>query len=417
MPKTLILSVGGSISPLIFSIKHHAPENIIFFASKESETQIEEILTQIIQQEIKPKNHEKIITLSAEDLNICLSSLLTKLPEILSRWNVSPEELIVDYTGGTKSMSSALVLATVEGTTTFSYIGGKARNKDGLGVVIDGKEKMLRINNPWDELAIEEKKKINLLFNSGRYYLAKETAERAKGKVSVKEKPFFEMISILIDSYRLWDSFEYAEARNKMGKAIHDLKMCCAKLDLSNHLSLLLEHVRKNHEFLSQIESGKNQILDLLSNAKRRAENEARYDDAIVRIYRAIEKSAQMELKEKCNLDASDIKIELLPQSIKEEIKQKYFNERKNKIQTPLYGSFHILKAIEKEKGEKGLGHRFFEKERELNNSIIENRNLSIIVHGEKPLDKGKFERAWNSVLEFLEIQEEQLPKFPELNL
>lgn len=416
MPKTLILSVGGSIPPLIFSIKHHAPENIIFFASKESETQIEEILTQIFQEGIKTKNHEKIITLSAEDLNQCLNSLLTKLPEILSRWNVSSEELIVDYTGGTKSMSSALVLATIEKTSTFSYIGGEARNKDGIGVVIDGKERMLRVKNPWDELAMEEKKRINLLFNAGRYSLAKETAGRAKGKVSAKEKPFFEMISVLIESYCLWDSFEYSEARNKMGKAIHDLEMCCAKLDSSHPLSLLLENTKENQKFLSQIDSEKNRILDLLSNAKRRAENEGRYDDAIVRIYRAIEKLVQIELK-KYGLDASNIKIELLPQSIREEIRQKYYNERKNKIQTPLYGSFQILKAMEEERDEKGFGHRFFEKERELNNSIIENRNLSVIVHGEKPLNKAEFERAWNSVLEFLEIKEEQLPKFPELNL
>ncbi len=69
--------------------------------------------------------------------------------------------------------------------------------------------------------------------------------------------------------------------------------------------------------------------------------------------------------------------------------------------------SSQILKAIEEERGEKGFGHRFFEKERELNNSIIENRNLSIIVHGENPLDREKFERAWNSVSEFLGITEE----------
>lgn len=416
MSKTLILSVGGSLSPLIFSINHHKPENIIFFASQDTEKQIEEILRQIFQEGFQLKNHEKIITPSAEDLNQCLNSLLTKLPEILSRWNISSEELIVDYTGGTKSMSSALVLATVEKTSSFSYIGGEERNKNGLGVVIDGKERVLRVKNPWDELAIEERKKISILFNTGRYSLAFETAEKARMKVSEKDKPFFEILSTLIDSYRLWDSFQYREAINKMGKAVHDLKMCCARLNSSHPLSILLEHVIKNHEFLSSIDSEQNRILDLLANAKRRAENEGRYDDAIVRIYRAIEKRAQLELK-KYRIDASNIKIELLPLSIREEIKGKYYNERKGKIQTPLYGSCQILKAIEEEKGEKGFGHKFFEKERDLNNNITESRNLSIIVHGENSLDKEKFERAWKTALEFLETEEDKLPKFPELNI
>lgn len=416
MAKTLILSIGGSPPPLVFSIKHHQPENVIFFASKETEKEITKILDQLLRENFRLKNHEKIITPSSEDLNTCLRSLLSKLPEIFSRWNISPEDLIVDYTGGTKTMSSALVLATINQTSTFSYISGEERDKDGIGVVIDGKEKMLRIKNPWDELAIEERKRIQLLFNSGRYSLAKETAESAKQKVSEKERSFYEMLSTLIDSYLLWDSFKYNEARNKMGRAIHDLEMCCSTLDSSHPLSKLLNHMKENIEFLKNIDSEKNRVLDLLSNAKRRAEIESRYDDAIIRIYRAIEKFAQLELK-KHGLDASNIDENSLPQSIRKEIKEKYFNERKRKIQTPLYGSCTILKAIEEEKGEKGFGHRFFEKYTELNNGIIENRNLSVIVHGENPLNKEKFEKAWKTALEFLEIREEDLPKFPELKL
>ncbi len=417
MAKTLILSVGGSPRPLIKSILHHSPQNIIFFASKESEEQIELILEELFKKGFQPKKHDKIVTCSAEDLNHCLHTLLKELPEIINRWNVSPQELIVDYTGGTKSMSSSLVLATIERTLSFSYIGGEERNKDGIGIVIDGKERMLRIKNPWDELAIEEKKRIEILFNSGRYSIAKETSEKAKEKVSDREKPFFEMLSNLIESYRLWDSFKYAEALNRLGKAVHELEICCSGLESSNPLALLLKQVKENRDFLKGIESdGKRKILDLLANAKRRAEHEGRYDDGIVRIYRALEKSGQIELK-KYGLDASNIKLELIPKYIQQEIKNKYYNERKRKIQTPLYGSCQILKAKEEEKGEKGLGHRFFEKERELNNNIIENRNLSIIVHGENPIDKEKFERAFKTALEFLEIKDEELPKFPKLKL
>jgi CRISPR-associated protein (TIGR02710 family) len=417
MAKTLILSVGGSPRPLIESIRHHSPQNIIFFTSLETENQIEPILKELYEKGFQPQKHEKIVSPSAEDLNKCLHTLLNRLPEILYRWNVSPSDLIVDYTGGTKSMSSALVLATIERTSTFSYIGGEERNKDGIGIVIDGKEKMLRIINPWDELAIEEKKRIEILFNNGRYSLAKETAEIAKNKVSERERPFFEMLTNLIESYRLWDSFEYKQSLNKIGKAINELKIYCASLEASHPLHNLLNHARKNLEFLTGIDSDeKRKVLDLLSNAKRRAEYEGRYDDAIIRIYRSLEKTAQIELK-KYGLDTSNINPELLPQSIREEISSKYYHERKKKIQTPLYGSFQILKAIEEEKNVKGLGSKFFETYKELNNNIIESRNLSVIVHGSNPLDKEKFEKAFNQALKFLDIKEEELPKFPKLKL
>ncbi len=100
-------------------------------------------------------------------------------------------------------------------------------------------------------------------------------------------------------------------------------------------------------------------MLDLLANAKRRAEQEHRYDDALVRLYRALEKRVQLELKA-YNLDTSNIKLELVPDKLKHELKLKYYNERKNRIETPLYPAYCLLKALEEEKElYNGIGHRF----------------------------------------------------------
>lgn len=432
MPKTLIISVGGSIQPIISSINHHVPENIIFFTSTETEAQVSEIVHQI---NFKRSKFDTIVTTSAECINDCLRSLLKDLPAILTRWKASPDEVIVDYTGGTKSMSAALVLATIEKTKCFSYVGGKTRNKEGIGTVINGQENILILGNPWDELAIEEKKSISLYFNSGRYLEAIEIAVKALNKVSPREKSFFELIKQLINAYYKWDSFFYSNAKHELNKAEGQLRLCVSQISNETKLVSLLENIRENQRFLNillgkeeefatvppteverKIKREEYVLLDLLANAKRRAEIENRYDDAIVRIYRAIEKRGQMELT-KYGLDASCINLDKIPESIKGEIKEKYFDEGKKIIKVPLYGCYKILKALEEEKNIPSIGHRFFEFY-DLNiRQVIDFRNNSIIVHGSNPLDREKYERAWRNCLEFLEISEDSLPKFPELKL
>ncbi|MHA1294249.1 MAG: TIGR02710 family CRISPR-associated CARF protein [Promethearchaeota archaeon] len=413
MPKTLILSVGGSISPLICSINHHKPEYIIFFTSTETKEQVTVILQNATH---KPKGHDFIITESSEFLNVCLNKLLSQLPEKIRIWNIKPEETIIDYTGGTKSMSAALVLATIELSSNFSYVGGEERNKNGIGVVIDGKEKMLYLKNPWDELAILEKKKINILFNSARYQLARDTALKAAEKVSEKNQAFFKMLALLIEGYMLWDSFKYKDALHKINNAVSKLKIYCAGLDNSHPWHSLLKQIEKNAEFLMNIKKEENIILDILANAKRRAEIENKYDDAVVRIYRTLEKKARLELKF-YGIDTSNVDINKVPLSIREEVKSKYLSEDNKRIKIPQYASYLILKEIEKEKGIKKYGYKYFEEEKTLIKEIMNYRNLSIIVHGDNPIDEQKYERAWKNILEFLDIKEENLPIFPQLNI
>jgi CRISPR-associated protein (TIGR02710 family) len=420
MAKTLILSVGGSLKPLLFSINHHCPENIVFFASVDTEPQITEILRQIDLRTVK--NFEKIITPSAENIGECLKSIILKLPEIINRWQIGPEDIVVDYTGGTKSMSAALVLGTIEYTHCFSYIGGEKRNKEGVGTVIDGQEKVLILNNPWDQLAIGEKKKISTLFNLGRYLSAKEESQEAAKKVSSPERSLFNILKDLSEAYYKWDMFDYIGAVHSLQKARHGLEIFCSHPEAHAHFISLLTQVKENEKFLNSIKNINEEkmemlnffLFDVLANARRRAKQENRYDDAIIRLYRALELRAQMELK-KYGFEASDIKTELLPEKIRNEISSKYFNERKGKVEAPLYACYQIIKAIEENNGEKAIGHRFFECYEQLISPIIDFRNRCIIVHGREKIDEEKFSLAWQNLIKFLEVDEASLPEFPQL--
>lgn len=75
-------------------------------------------------------------------------------------------------------MSVASALATIEKVSRFSYVGGTERTKEGVGVVINGKEKMIFSDNPWNQMALLRKREISLLFNQGRYAPALDTTRR-----------------------------------------------------------------------------------------------------------------------------------------------------------------------------------------------------------------------------------------------
>lgn len=107
--------------------------------------------------DFKPRHHDWITTSNPELLSDSYAQLTKGLPELLEKWEIDPKEVCVDYTGGTKTMSVALALATIEESCCYSYVGGGERSKGGVGVVIDGSEKMHFIDNPWDEIAQAEK--------------------------------------------------------------------------------------------------------------------------------------------------------------------------------------------------------------------------------------------------------------------
>jgi hypothetical protein len=134
--------------------------------SAESASQIQGIIRELPYQ---CHDFDRILSPSAEILGDCYRTLRDHLPSKLTQWGLLPEELLVDYTGGTKSMSAALVLATIEQAHRYSYVGGVERDKGRVGVVLGGRERMHYIQNPWKEMAQEERKRISLLFLTARY--------------------------------------------------------------------------------------------------------------------------------------------------------------------------------------------------------------------------------------------------------
>jgi len=128
--KGLLISVGGTPNPVAYSIEHHRPDKVIFFASRDSRREVETKVRPLSAH--RWVDQELITTPDPQDLMRSMEALTEKLAPCLADLDLSMRDLVVDYTGGTKTMSAALVLATIHQPVRYSYVGGNVRSKSPL---------------------------------------------------------------------------------------------------------------------------------------------------------------------------------------------------------------------------------------------------------------------------------------------
>ena len=409
--RCMIVSVGGTSAPIKFSLNKAKPDYICFFVSKDTKRIIEEEIIPCL--EYEPRHFDWIVTPNAELLSESYRHLVKKLPEIIEKWELNPGDICVDYTGGTKTMSVALVLATVDQSCCYSYVGGSERSKGGVGVVIDGQERMHYLENPWDEIAQVERKEACILFNKARYATAVDIFEKCAERVSKDQKPLFRALCKMAKGYDLWDRFKHSEARKHLFNCMETLTALSSE---KKEIKPLVRQIETNIEFLNDLLSGKKPSIlyfrDLLGNAKRRADLEKKYDDAIARLYRAIEVLGQSELKNRYGIETSNVEEDLIPDDLRAEYRQKYRDKYDYKIKLPLYASYQLLKALGSD-----LAVRFFNHYEDKIKPLLNARNNSILAHGFNPIDEKKFRELFNLIVIIFEMKEEDIPEFPLLKL
>ncbi|MDI6754788.1 MAG: TIGR02710 family CRISPR-associated CARF protein [Thermodesulfobacteriota bacterium] len=405
--KAMVVSVGGTPSPIIFSLNKSKPQYICFFISKQTKKMMEdEILPNL---DFKPRHHDWIMTPNADLLSDCYSKLARDLPALLEKWEVESQDVCVDYTGGTKTMSAALVLATIEKSCCYSYVGGDERSKGGVGVVLDGKERMWFLDNPWDQIATAEKKEVSILFNKARYASAAEVLERCISRVSKEQKPLFKSLREMVVGYDLWDRFKHSEAKIHLFKSQEVMTAISSE---NREIKGLVNHLEANLLFLEKLLKGEKPsslyFRDILSNARRRAELEHKFDDAVARLYRGIEVLAQWELKASYDIDTSNVKAGSIPESLRQEFIIKYQSREDSRIRVPLYASFQLLRELGSD-----LARGFFRAYEMDLRPLLDIRNSSILAHGFIPVERKTYQRLWEAILQFSGTHEEDLPRFP----
>jgi CRISPR-associated protein (TIGR02710 family) len=406
--KAMIVTVGSTPAPLIKALCEYRPEFVSFFVSQGTAAAVVEITRAVTDTGLVFKS-EMTITDNVNDLLHCHEKAGEAVQRVL-RKGYARDEVIVDYTGGTKNMSVALSLASISHGFVFSYVGGDERTKNGMGVVMDGQERVYESVNPWDFLAVEERKKISLLFNQHQFQAALDLMETLIQK-GPKQKALYRRVRSLIEGYLKWDLFRHDEALGSFKKGnTGEIQEYGDKpiADFAKRTDELIPFLEKI------VGAGKKpsafHILDLFANAQRRS-YEGRIDDAILRLYRLVEMLAQERLLNTYSIDVSNVRPDCIPDSLKPEYEARYKSERDGRIQIPQAAAFRLLR----EKGDPlgiayGLHHGKFL-------DIQTSRNTSYLAHGFGS-SKGKtYENLKEFVLGLGVFSADQAPLFPRLEI
>lgn len=422
--KILLISVGGSPEPIIQSINRLRPDKLIAFCSAESR---EAFIGSVLPMTFNPAiDRETILAPDIQDLVACVRALHTGVPEKLKLFNGSYEDLVVDFTGGTKTMSVALAMALCDKVGTFVYVGGLQRGKNGLGTVESGAECVLYQKNPWDELAVETLRDMAVLFNRCRFLSARDKA-RAAAVRSPTKKPLFQALEDVCEAFYKWDNFYYQAAQKMLRQAESKLRSvaaasndpCLASFAGAVGESLpVLERVCRHMECLTSAKAsaeltedvdGSAIVMDLVANAIRRAELEHRYDDAVARLYSAVEKHAKLRLKAAYGIDNSDVDLaKIADEKFRGKLERECACERDGVkvVQIPLHRSFELLRVLGDQVG------RAYDVCRDNLAKVLTTRNMSLLAHGFAPVTEATYSALLDIALKFLDLGREDLPRF-----
>ncbi len=428
MSNALLASVGSTPQPIVLSIETNRPDYAIFFTSKSTRSVVMEHILPALTHRLR--DYDILVTPDENDLLASFKALLHGLPPRLEQWGIGFDALEGNYTGGTKTMSAALVLALLRRGSSYAYVGGTERDKDGLGAVKDGHELMIALADPWDLLAIDALRDAAMLFNNHHFQplaaLARSCAARAVGT-----RPFFTALERVALGFSCWDTFHYVEAVPHLRQAeilfaamaainpppqirefLAALRATLPTLDVLADAARRLR-TPKARTVLPQTDGAEGLALikDLLANALRRADDGYHYDDAVARLYSAIEKTARLQLLMVHGLDNSNLNPDRIADAtVRDKILSACTDARDGTIKLPLHKSFKLLQWLDDP-----LGTRYAELAEELR-KILNVRNMSILAHGLEPVRKETFDTMLGIALQFLDIKREELPRFPVMN-
>lgn len=410
-PSTLLIcTVGGSPEPVVAAIKHWQPVRIRFVHTPQTKPDVAS--------KIVPKANEESLSLDAgrydcfelpdgEDLASCLDRLRQLTPEV-EQWVARGKgfQVVVDFTGGTKCMSAAIALKARQWPCSFSYVGGRDRTKDGVGVVVTGAEKVVYQANPWDALGYQAVEDFIVLFDQRAFAAAASVAEEAKKRVTREDrKRELNVLEQFAKAFDAWDRFDHQSAATTLKnveKAGNDLRAVLGR----DRAEPVLGDVGRFASYLGELcnatPPSRHHVVDLLANAQRRHEA-GRIDDAVARLYRAIEALAQVALKEGHGIESSErVPLDRVPTALRMAWELK---AEEGVVKLGLQDAYALLGALDDP-----LGAKF---QKANLNSALSSRNLSILAHGFERVSDRVFDQLWSASLDLAGTKEVDLPFFP----
>lgn len=307
---TLILTVGISDEPIIKSIEkqfkqfHDSDIYLLYGAAFPGQYPDPMAISQ--------RCREKAIELGVNNISVKEISMPEDLSKCIEEIRnvfdaIETDLLIVNFTGGSKPMASALVHVALSGLYTgevvLDYVGGKVRDENGR-VIRKSMEITRKEQTYFDELCNQILNNLKTYKYSKAKSLAEQLPEKGQG--------FY--VKGLTNFLNYWDKFLYEEAMGEMRKIAsiaqtyhydHMLcnfskiieKMSPYVVQVTGLIRKLKRHDAQEHYMKDDIAIHRILVADTVENSHRRLFNN-NPQDSVLRIYRAIEVSIHLKLFE-----------------------------------------------------------------------------------------------------------------------
>lgn len=420
MPKAMLITVGTGrnhadiANAIARSIEIQNPDLIFFLATSGSSETVDCVL-----KVLEPDKKYKVIECYSENAVDCVLKVLgpnvkykviehkfenevNKLYEIydwvfsiLTKEGFGRDNIVIDFTSGTKPMSAALfAVGIAREVKNICYISGE---RDHQGRVIPGTEKTEVPSLTPLYLRIKLGR-LPELFSTYQFEACLRLIREFKGKTGVLDHlNKLGFLEDLVMGYMHWDRFQLSEAFEKLSDVKKHrgdyVKRVGIKEALERHVDILCIECGKRGDLAEKTKHGRycdERLIDLYANAKRRFE-EGKYDDATSRVYRAFEYLAQLSLYKECGIESGDLKIESLMGRLPEERIGEYEERRRRsryegKLQLGLVECYELLKDLNNT-----IGIKFINEYSDKGSPLFKYyslRNNSINAHGFEPVGR-----------------------------
>ena len=408
MTKILLVTVGGSPAPIIRSIKEYHPDFVYFICSEGPLPRGTEELVDgkgdpcgdkrkarcpkcgemfflgdpkgksIVFQTGLEAHQYRIWTVSdPDDLTECYTKLKEISEEICSRFP-GENEIVANYTGGTKTMSVALAYSACLNRDWKLALNVGPRTDV---VKVRGHDVFITLDK---SIAIVDYELRRVKDALAKYdYSQAESILRDLLKEPLDQDRRKELLTLYqkIRGFRLWDQFKHREALELISIFGGDLA------DYIFQIKDILGQLKKGNPYAK--------VADLINNSLRR-KHQGRYDDAVARLYRATEMFGQIALDRDFNLDPN-FTIEDLS-TVNTEVAKDYqgFVRSGGRVLLGLDKTYSLLFDLGHVAGE------MYQKERKRVLNALARRNNSILAHGSVPLTENDFQEVYDIFVRFL---------------
>ena len=396
MKKAMIITIGTGRTgqdithAICLSIKQQNPAYIVFFKTSESEKTMPFIRQNPI---LEGKRYEEIEISNPDDVEKIAVECQEAITA-LSKKGYDLQDMVADYTSGTKAMSAGLTIAAIKcNVGSLVYVTG---DKGEGGRVISGTERPIALQ-PNRIMANSLFQDAIGLFNIYQYDTCLETLMKA-GKL-LADPAFINKVNTLetlSKAYMSWDKFHINESFNflKESKKEKFLQEWGIERQIKNNKQVLYKE--RENKFCEE------RMVDLLENARRRGEVEKKFDDAIARLYRLCEYIAQFYISQRnlyrkkgSEVDTSDLDVSNLPANLQDKYR-KYRDSKDGKVKLSLYASYDLLFDLDE------LPGKYFFKDEKKTKKLLGLRNNSILAHGFNPVSEKIYEEMFIFMEDFV---------------